>query len=117
MIPPMTPLLNGWTIPLSHSSFPVRITKDVAGNKQLVQRIKTTFAILLFKLLISLLLEYSELDFFRSPGIDYFPGIDSKESLPPAFVACDDNPIPARFPIASIDCLKIPAQSSGFLRQ
>jgi hypothetical protein len=51
---------------LSHSSFPVRIAKDVAGNKQLVQKIKTTFGILLFKqLLISLLLEYSELKFLN----------------------------------------------------
>jgi hypothetical protein len=42
---------------LSHSSFPVRIATGV-------QKIKTTFGILLFKLLISLLLEYSELEFF-----------------------------------------------------
>jgi hypothetical protein len=42
---------------LSPSSFPVRIAKDVAGNKRLFQKIKTTFGILLFKLFISLLLE------------------------------------------------------------
>jgi hypothetical protein len=44
----------------------------------------------------------------RSPGIDYFPGIDSKGSFTPAFLAFDDNPIPSRFPIAFINCLKIP---------
>ncbi len=36
------------------------------------------------------------------------PWIDSKESIPPAYVACYDNPIPTRF-LAPIDCLKIPA--------
>ncbi len=41
------------------------------------------------------------------------PGIDSKESIPQAYVswrAGYDNPIPARF-LAPMDCLKIPAQN------
>jgi hypothetical protein len=40
------------------------------------------------------------------------PGIDSKEWIPPAYVAWRagyDNPIPPRF-LAPIDSLKIPAQ-------
>ncbi len=40
------------------------------------------------------------------------PGIDSKESIPPAYVAFAgryNNPIPTRFLLAPIDCLKIPA--------
>ncbi len=37
------------------------------------------------------------------------PGIDSKEWIPPAYVA-HDTPIPTWF-LAPIDCLKIPAQS------
>ncbi len=49
------------------------------------------------------------------------PGIDSKESISPAYVSLagqNDKPIPTRF-LAPIDCLKIPAQSyhmiSGYL--
>jgi hypothetical protein len=41
------------------------------------------------------------------------PGIDSKGSIPPAYVAGRYNPIPTRF-LAPIDCLKIPALDSLF---
>jgi hypothetical protein len=105
---------------LSHSSFHARIAKDVAGNKQLVQMIKTIlgfFSSNYFYFLAARIFGAQIFKLLSSPGIDYFPGIDSKESVPSAFAACDDNPIPSRFPIASIDRLKIPAQSSGFLRQ
>jgi hypothetical protein len=37
------------------------------------------------------------------------PEIDSEESIPPAYVAWYENPIPTWF-LAPIDCFKIPAQ-------
>jgi hypothetical protein len=41
----------------------------------------------------------------------WIPGIDSKEPIPPAYVAWwAGNSIPSRF-LAPIDCLKIPAQN------
>ncbi len=43
------------------------------------------------------------------------PGIDSKESIPPAYVVWRvryDNPIPTRF-LVPIDCFKIPALFLG----
>jgi hypothetical protein len=44
------------------------------------------------------------------------PGIDSKEWIPPAYVASRagyDNPIPTRF-LAPVDCLKIPALAGRY---
>ncbi len=45
------------------------------------------------------------------------PGINSKELIPPAYVACNGpvrQPIPTRF-LAIMDCLKLPALFSYFL--
>jgi hypothetical protein len=47
------------------------------------------------------------------------PGIDTKESIPPANVAWAgryDNPIPTRF-LVSINCYKIPAQVAACHRE